>query len=201
MQRVRFNLKFIHNVSNENFSLLVCYHRNDGSSVLWNFTWDGYHLPDSGVIRGDWAVRLQKHEEESSSWAGYSQWRFTTPDRWSSDLVMFLAWELVQCGRMMKKLVFLFLTLLIVGCATTRKTVFFERVTPQPLSVIDSLNTVHGLSVPTNLDSWGKTYFIGSDSVMTTVYVLTEKKDKVLYIFSVTQTAGKDDVLFKFRQE
>ena len=27
---------------------------------------------------------------------------------------------------------------------------------------------------------------------MTTVYVLTEKKDKVLYIFSVTQTAGKD---------
>lgn len=36
---------------------------------------------------------------------------------------------------------------------------------------------------------------------MTTVYVLTEKKDKVLYIFSVTQTAGKDDVLFKFRQE
>lgn len=83
----------------------------------------------------------------------------------------------------MKKLIFLFLTLLIVGCATTRKTVFFERVTPQPLSVIDSLNTVHGLSVPTNLDSWGKTYFIGSDSVMTTVYVLTEKKDKVLYIF------------------
>lgn len=76
----------------------------------------------------------------------------------------------------MKKLIFLFLTLLIVGCATTRKTVFFERVTPQPLSVIDSLNTVHGLSVPTNLDSWGKTYFIGSDSVMTTVYVLTEKK-------------------------
>lgn len=56
----------------------------------------------------------------------------------------------------MKKLIFLFLTLLIVGCATTRKTVFFERVTPQPLSVIDSLNTVHGLSVPTNLDSWGK---------------------------------------------
>ena len=101
----------------------------------------------------------------------------------------------------MKKLIFLFLTLLIVGCATTRKTVFFERVTPQPLSVIDSLNTVHGLSVPTNLDSWGKTYFIGSDSVMTTVYVLTEKKDKVLYIFSVTKTAGKDDVLFKFRQE
>lgn len=101
----------------------------------------------------------------------------------------------------MKKLIFLFLTLLIVGCATTRKTVFFERVTQQPLSVIDSLNTVHGLSVPTNLDSWGKTYFIGSDSVMTTVYVLTEKKDKVLYIFSVTQTAGKDDVLFKFRQE
>lgn len=102
----------------------------------------------------------------------------------------------------MKKLIFLFLTLLIVGCATTRKTVFFERVTPQPLSVIDSLNTVHGLSVPTNLDSWGKTYFIGSDSVMTTVYVLTEKKkDKVLYIFSVTQTAGKDNVLFKFRQE
>lgn len=101
----------------------------------------------------------------------------------------------------MKKLIFLFLTLLIVGCATTRKTVFFERVTSQPLSVIDSLNTVHGLSVPTNLDSWGKTYFIGSDSVMTTVYVLTEKKGKVLYIFSVTQTAGKDDVLFKFRQE
>lgn len=80
----------------------------------------------------------------------------------------------------MKKLIFLFLTLLIVGCATTRKTVFFERVTPQPLSVIDSLNTVHGLSVPTNLDSWGKTYFIGSDFVMTTVYVLTEKKGKVL---------------------
>ena len=52
----------------------------------------------------------------------------------------------------MKKLIFLFLTLLIVGCATTRKTVFFERVTPQTLSVIDSLNTVHGLSVPTNLD-------------------------------------------------
>ena len=101
----------------------------------------------------------------------------------------------------MKKLIFLFLTLLIVGCATTRKTVFFERVTPQPLSVIDSLNTVHGLSVPTNLDSWGKPYFIGSDSVMTTVYVLTEKKGKVLYIFSVTQTAGKGDVLFKFRQE
>ena len=101
----------------------------------------------------------------------------------------------------MKKRIFLFLTLLIVGCATTRKTVFFERVTPQPLLVIDSLNTVHGLSVPTNLDSWGKTYFIGSDSVMTTVYVLTEKKDKVLCIFSVTQTAGKDNVLFKFRQE
>lgn len=49
----------------------------------------------------------------------------------------------------MKKLIFIFLTLLIVGCATTRKTVFFERVTPQPLSVIDSLNTVHGLNVPT----------------------------------------------------
>lgn len=58
----------------------------------------------------------------------------------------------------MKKLIFLFLTLLIVGCATTRKTVFFERVTPQPLSVIDSLNTVHGLSVPTNLDSWGTSF-------------------------------------------
>lgn len=101
----------------------------------------------------------------------------------------------------MKKLIFLFLTLLIVGCATTRKTVFFERVTPQPLSVIDSLNTVHGLSVPTNLDSWRKTCFIENDSVVTTVYVLTEKKDKVLHIFSVTQTVGKDDVLFKFRQE
>ena len=76
-----------------------------------------------------------------------------------------------------------------------------DEETDIPLSVIDSLNTVYGLSVPTNLDSWGKTYFIGSDSVMTTVYVLTKKKDKVLYIFSVTQTAGKDDVLFKFRQE
>lgn len=130
MQRVRFNLKFIHNVSNENFSLLVCYHRNDGGCVLWNFTWDGYHLPDSGVIRGDWAVRLSKHEEESSCWTGYSQRWSTTPDRWSSDLVMFLTGELVQCRRMMKKLVFLFLTLLIVGCGTTRKTVFFERVTP-----------------------------------------------------------------------
>lgn len=101
----------------------------------------------------------------------------------------------------MKKLVFLFLTLLIVGCGTTRKTVFFERVTPQPLSVIDSLNTVHGLSAPTNFETWGKTYFIGSDSVMTTVYFLTEKKDKVLYIFSVTETAGKNDVILKFRQE
>jgi hypothetical protein len=102
---------------------------------------------------------------------------------------------------MMKKLVFLSLTLLIVGCGTTRKTVFFERVTPQPLSVIDSLNTVHGLSVPTNLDSWGKTYFIGSDSVMTTVYVLTEKKKDTLFIFSVTETAGKENVIFKFRKE
>lgn len=95
--------------------------------------------------------------------------------------------------RMVKKLVFLFLTLLIVGCGATRKTVFFERIIPQPLSVIDSLNTVHGLSVPTNLDSWGKTYFIGSDSVMTTVYVLTEKK-KTLY-FSVPETAGKENVI------
>lgn len=201
MQRVRFNLKFIHNVSNENFSLLVCYHRNDGSCVLWNFTWDGYHLPDSGVIRGDWAVRLPKHEEESFCRTGYSQWRFTTPDRWSSDLAVFLAGELVQYRWIMKKLVFIFLTLLIVGCGTTRKTVFFERVTPQPLSVIDSLNTVHGLSVPTNLDSWGKTYFIGSDSVMTTVYVLTEKKKDTLFIFSVTETAGKENVIFKFRKE
>lgn len=201
MQRVRFNLKFIHNVSNEEFSLLVCYHRNDGGCVLWDFTWDEYHLPDSGVIRGDWAVCLSKHKEESSCWAGYPQRWFTTPDRWSSNLAMFLAGELVQCRRMMKKLVFLFLTLLIVGCGTTRKTVFFERVTSQPLSVIDSLNTVHGLSVPTNLGSWGKTYFIGSDSVMTTVYVLTEKKKDTLFIFSVTETAGKENIIFKFRKE
>lgn len=102
---------------------------------------------------------------------------------------------------MMKKLVFLFLTLLIVGCRATRKTVFFERVTPQPLSVIDSLNTVHGLSVPTNLNSWSKTYFIGNDSVMTTVYVLTEKKKDTLFIFSVTEKAGKENVIFKFRTE
>lgn len=92
---------------------------------------------------------------------------------------------------MMKKLVFLFLTLLIVGCGTTRKTVFFERVIPQPLSVIDSLNTVHGLSVPTNLDSWGKTYFIGSDSVMTTVYVLTEKKKTLYLSFLFPKRLGK----------
>ena len=101
----------------------------------------------------------------------------------------------------MKKLVFLLLTLLIVGCGTTRKTVFFERVTPQPFSVIDSLNTVHGLSVPTNFNSWDKTYFIGSDSLMTTIYVLTERKKDTLFIFSVTETAGKKNVILKFRRE
>lgn len=101
----------------------------------------------------------------------------------------------------MKKFLFLFLTLLIIGCATTRRTVFFERVTPQPISVLDSLSAAHDLNIPTNHELWNKTYFLGNDSVATTVYVLTEKKDKILYIFSVTQTTGKDEVILKFRQE
>lgn len=63
MQRVRFNLNFNYNGTNEAFSFPVCHHRYVGGCVLWNLTWYGYHVYDSGLIRCHWVVRLPEHEE------------------------------------------------------------------------------------------------------------------------------------------
>lgn len=92
MQRVRFNLNFNYNGTNEAFSFPVCHHRYVGGCVLWNLTWYGYHVYDSGLIRCHWVVRLPEHEEKSSCRTGYPQRRSSTTDRRSSHLAMLSTW-------------------------------------------------------------------------------------------------------------
>lgn len=102
----------------------------------------------------------------------------------------------------MKRLIFLFLMfVMIAGCGTSRKTVFFEKVTSQPFSIIDSLNISYNLNIPSNFKLWNKTHFIGSDSVTTTIYLISKKENKNLYIFSITEKENNKNILLKFRQE
>lgn len=109
----------------------------------------------------------------------------------------------------MKNLLIAILSVVILGfiisCGSTKNfpTRFWEKLTSTPEKIIDSIRKADTLfQIPINyVESWNRSMYITSDSVMTTQYVaVTSKKDTVCVI-SITSTEGDSISLIKYRKE
>ena len=98
---------------------------------------------------------------------------------------------------MKKFILFLILALTMASCGVF-KPVYFNRETPVPQRVVDSLVGAYGLQIDRDYSRWPRTAYLSNDSVPVMDYTAVQTDGDTLYIISVTEdSVNGTGVLFK----
>lgn len=99
---------------------------------------------------------------------------------------------------MRNKLIFLLLILLI-SCGTY-KTQYYIHKADDPIIIIDSINKVHGINIPTSHDYMSKTTLYNNNKIYTMYHHVCYKGD-TLYVASITIPSDTSKYIVKLRKE
>lgn len=72
---------------------------------------------------------------------------------------------------------------LVVSCSP--RATYTSLRTTDYAHAVDSISNANGLNISSDINVWVKTFYVTDDSVVTNVYVATEKNGKATHIISV----------------
>ena len=108
---------------------------------------------------------------------------------------------MVERVRLLLCVIIASITLYVAGCGTVPRVLYHTFTTPTPVTVIDSLNSVHGTHFNGWWRGWGSQSFITNDSTLVTSHVATERHGDTLYVMTVVHTFNDTLVTVRFRRE